>query len=395
MKKHLSILVLIVPAMCGCSDRATPSSISAREEYAWNLPANFPKPGVPANNPMTEAKVELGRHLFYEPRLSINEKTSCASCHKQELAFTDGKTRAVGTTGQRHPRGAMSLANVVYASRLAWANPHVERLEHQALMPMLGEDPVEMGLNGHEEAVLNKLQNDARYKELFAEAFPEDQNAYTMQRVAQAIACFERTLISGNSAYDRYVRGDQSALSPSAKRGMELFLSERLECFHCHGGFNFSDSVSHSGLPSAEVMFHNNGLYNIDGQGAYPADNTGLHALTGKPQDMGRFKAPTLRNIAVTAPYMHDGSIASLDEVLDHYAAGGRTVSEGPYAGTGAANPLKSEFVPGFIITPEEKADVIAFLNSLTDEEFLTNPRFADPFNNASLEAHSHQARLY
>jgi cytochrome c peroxidase len=262
----------------------------------------------------------------------------------------------------------MSLANLLYTSRLTWAYPHVDRLEHQALMPMFGEDPVEMGLSGHESEVLEKLRGDARYQKLFSKAFPNDPNAYTMQHLTHALACFERTLISGNSAYDRYLGGDESALSSSAKRGMELFFSERLECFHCHGGFNFSDSVSHAGTAAAEVAYHNTGLYNIDGHGAYPYDNTGLQAITGKPQDMGRFKAPTLRNIAVTAPYMHDGSIATLDEVIDHYAAGGR-----------AGGPLKSEFVPGFVISPQEKSAVIAFLKSLTDEDFLINPAFADP----------------
>lgn len=363
MKRKVAISVLFVVAASGCGDRSSPP------DYTLVAPAHFPKPRIPADNPMTQAKIELGRHLFYDPRLSVNGKTSCATCHKQELAFTDGKTRAVGTTGQRHPRGAMSLANLVYTSRLTWANSHVDRLEHQAMMPMFGEDPVEMGLTGHEAEVIDKLRGDARYQKLFRKAFPSDQNAYTIQRITQALACFERSLISGNSAYDRYLRGDESAMSAPAKRGMELFLSERLECFHCHGGFNFSDSVDHAGLASAEVAYHNTALYNIDGKGAYPADNTGLHELTGKPQDMGRFKAPTLRNIAVTAPYMHDGSIATLEGVIDHYAAGGR-----------AAGPLQSEFVPGFVITEQEKADVVAFLKSLTDEEFLTSPKYADPF---------------
>jgi cytochrome c peroxidase len=176
------------------------------------------------------------------------------------------------------------------------------------------------------------------------------------------------------------VAGDEAALSASALRGQDLFFSEELECFHCHGGFNFSDSVATETTNIIEVMFHNTGLYNLGGTGDYPPENTGLHALTGVPTDMGRFRAPSLRNIAKTAPYMHDGSIATLDEVLDHYAAGGRTIEEGPFAGVGADNPYKSEFVTGFSLTPDERADLLAFLESLTDETFLTDPRFASPF---------------
>jgi cytochrome c peroxidase len=161
---------------------------------------------------------------------------------------------------------------------------------------------------------------------------------------------------------------------------MDLFFSERLECFHCHGGFNFSDAVDHARLPEPERAFHNTGLYNVDGNGAYPPGDRGLLALTGNPADMGRFKAPTLRNIAVTAPYMHDGSIATLEEVIDHYAEGGRTIASGPDAGVGSASPLKDPFVSGFVLSDRERADLVAFLESLTDESFLTDPRFSDPF---------------
>jgi cytochrome c peroxidase len=160
---------------------------------------------------------------------------------------------------------------------------------------------------------------------------------------------------------------------------MELFLSERLECFHCHGGFNFSDSVTHAGQVAPERAYHNTGLYNLDATGAYPQGNAGLYEATHDRADMGRFRAPTLRNVAVTAPYMHDGSIATLDEVLEHYAEGGRTVASGPHTGVGARNPHKSEFVTGFVITAEERHAVVAFLESLTDEELLTDPRFGDP----------------
>ena len=160
---------------------------------------------------------------------------------------------------------------------------------------------------------------------------------------------------------------------------MELFFSERLECFHCHGGFNFTDSTTHANANVDRVGYHNTGLYNIDANGAYPEENTGLFDMTGLRRDMGRFKAPTLRNISVTAPYMHDGSIATLGEVLDHYERGGRLIENGPYAGDGRRSPFKSEFIRGFELSEAERADLIAFLGALTDEELLTAARFADP----------------
>ena len=188
-------------------------------------------------------------------------------------------------------------------------------------------------------------------------------------------------MISYRSAYDRYnYGGDPKALSDAAKRGKDLFFSEKLECFHCHGGFNFSDSVQHDGTTFTETMFHNTGLYNIGGKGDYPEGGRGVYEITKFPTDMGRFRAPTLRNIALTAPYMHDGSITTLSEVLDHYAAGGRTIADGPFAGVGSTNPYKSELINAFLLSADEKADVIAFLEALTDTALLEDPRFSDPF---------------
>jgi cytochrome c peroxidase len=348
--------------------------------YVWTLPEHFPAPSVPADNPMSTEKVELGRHLFYDRRLSADESMSCATCHEQRLAFTDAQRVSQGITGQSTPRSSMSLANVAYSSTLTWANPLLGRLENQAMVPMFGEDPVELGLAGKETVFLDKLRADPRYVRMFAAAYPDDAEPFAVERVVQALAAFERTLISADSAYDRFLAGDDEAMSESALRGMELFFSERLECFHCHGGFNFSDAVDHEGLPVPESAFHNTGLYNLDGNGAYPDGNTGVREISEDDADMGRFKAPTLRNIAVTAPYMHDGSIDDLDGVLRHYAMGGRRIESGPYAGEGFASPLKSQFVPGFVLDDGERRDVLAFLDSLTDEAFLTNPRFADPW---------------
>ncbi|XXT16199.1 MbnH family di-heme enzyme [Sorangium sp. So ce429] len=349
--------------------------------FDWGLPPGFPVPKVPQDNAMSAAKVELGRRLFYDRRLSGNGTYSCGSCHLQELAFTDGLGSAKGSTGEMHSRGSMSLANVAYLTTLTWGNPLLDSLEEQALLPMFGETPVELGLAGREGEMVQRLQDEPLYRELFPEAFPGDGDPIRLANITRAIGAFERSLISYSSPYDRYrYDGDPSGMSESALRGMDLFFSERLECFHCHGGFNLSDSVQHDGTTFTEVMFHNTGLYNIGGTGAYPEGNAGVYEVSGVEADMGRFRAPTLRNIALTAPYMHDGSIETLEEVLDHYAAGGRTIESGPNAGVGSENRFKSELIRGFDLTAEEKADVIAFLKSLTDEEFLTDPRHADPW---------------
>ncbi|HEY0709129.1 MAG TPA: MbnH family di-heme enzyme [Polyangia bacterium] len=350
------------------------------DAYAWVLPKGFPVPVVPADNPMSAAKVELGRHLFYDQRLSLNQTQSCASCHKQAKAFTDGRKTGLGSTGEHHTRGSMSLANIAYATTFTWANPLLQTLEAQAAVPLFGDRPVELGMQGQEAALIERLRAAPRYVPLFAAAYPSDPDAFTVPNVLRAIASFQRTLISGDSPYDRYVHGDATAISAGAKRGEALFNSERLECFHCHVGFNLQDSVNYVGKAFPETTFHNTGLYNIDGQGGYPVPNRGVLELTGRPEDMGRFRVPTLRNIAVTAPYMHDGSIETLSEVLDHYAAAGRTIPSGPNAGNGSASPLKSTLLIGFTLTAQERADVIEFLESLTDTNFLGDRRFADPW---------------
>jgi cytochrome c peroxidase len=348
--------------------------------YTWHLPPGLPKPMVPADNPMTDAKVELGRHLFYEKRLSITGAYACASCHEQKRAFSDGKMVAVGATGEAHPRNSMSLTNVAYQPVLTWANPLMTRLETQGLVPLFGEHPTELGMVGKEEQILTLLRQDPAYRKRFAAAFDNTEQAINLSNLMKALASFERSLISFNSPYDRYrFRGEKNAISASAKRGEKLFHSERLECFHCHGGFNFSDSIQHERSAFVEIAFHNTGLYNLEGKGFYPPENTGIYEITQQPSDMGRFKAPTLRNIALTAPYMHDGSIATLAEVVEHYRVGGRTLQSEEYAGVGSQNPFKSHFISGFELTAAEKQDLLAFLQSLTDDSFIHNPALSDP----------------
>ena len=348
--------------------------------WDWELPPDLPPPLVPADNPMSEAKVELGRWLFYDVRLSGNETMSCATCHIQALAFTDGVPRSIGSTGLTHPRSSMSLVNVAYASRLTWANPLLDKLEDQALTPLLGDRPIEMGLRNGDERFAELLRSEPNYSELVQQAFPSDADPHSLLNGVRAIAAFVRTINSFNAPYDRYMAGDAPAMSAAAERGMDLFFSERLECFHCHGGFNFTDSTTHANSNVDRVGYHNTGLYNLNETGAYPADNTGLFDMTGERRDMGRFKAPSLRNIAVTAPYMHDGSVATLEDVIANYERGGRLLEAGENAGDGRLSPFKSEFVTGFALTDEERADLLAFLESLTDESVLADPKFSSPF---------------
>src|SRR5580698_2053852 len=168
-------------------------AFAAEPDYQWNLPKGFPKPYVPADNPMSAAKVELGRYLFYDARMSVNGKQSCASCHRQELAFTDGKARAEGATGITHPRSSMSLANVAYTPLLTWANPTIQTLEDQIPIPMFGVDPVEMGMAGRETQLLETVRQDPVYRGLFPPAFPGEPDPYHIKNVVKAIAAFERT----------------------------------------------------------------------------------------------------------------------------------------------------------------------------------------------------------
>lgn len=349
-------------------------------DYDWDLPPGFPVPPEPIDNPTTPEKVELGRHLFYDRRLSRDDSMSCARCHQQKLAFTDGLVSAPGLTGQRHPRNSMSLANVGYASTLTWAHPLLYDLEQHALIPMFGETPVELGLFDAEE-LENKLRDDETYQELFAAAYPSALPQGTLLQITQALAAFQRTLISGSSPYDMWLHDiDKNAISTSAQRGYSLFHSEKLGCFQCHVGFNLSDQTHWADKPVLDAPFHNTGLYNMDDRGAFPEPNTGVHSVTLDPSDMGRFKAPTLRNIAVTAPYMHDGSISTLSKVLDHYAAGGRKIVTGALAGDGSTSPLKSPLITGFELSEQERADVISFLESLTDHKFITDPAHSNPW---------------
>ncbi len=367
MKKFLRRILAVAVVVGALSEIAVAADI---------LPVWLPKPPVPADNPQSAEKAELGRRLFYDTRLSADGSMACATCHQHARAFTDGRKVPVGVTGQAAPRNVPSLANVGYLPVLTWAHPRLTRLEAQLEIPLFGTAPVEMGMAGRERDLLRLFREDPDYRRRFLDIFGE----ISLAAMAKALAAFERTLISANAPYDRYLHdGEEDALSPAAKRGMALFFDDRLNCFQCHTGPHLAGAFSREGLPFAEIAFHNIGLYNIGGSGRYPADNQGLYEHTGKQEDRGRFRAPSLRNVAVTAPYMHDGSVATLAEVIDIYAAGGRAIAAGPLAGDGRAHPQKSSFIKGFTLTPSEKADLLAFLDSLTDQEFLENPAFGSP----------------
>jgi cytochrome c peroxidase len=332
--------------------------------FKWTLPRGLPVPIVPADNPMTEAKVALGRRLFYDRRLSGNGTFSCATCHEQRKAFTDGRAQAIGATGGRHGRSAMSLVNVAYNMTLGWADESATTLEAQMAVPLFNEHPIEMGLKGRTDEIVARFAANPADAGEFRTVFP-DHPVVSLDNMVKAIAAFERTLISGESPLDHYLyRDERTAMPAEAVRGMQLFFSDRLRCAACHGGFNFSGPVRFEGGPSSAPVFHNTGLVDVDG--AAPVDR-GLFDQTHNVGDRGRFRAPTLRNIAVTAPYMHDGSVPTLEAVIAHYASGGRP----------GTNP--SRMMRPFTVSPSEIADLIAFLNSLTDETFLASPSFSDP----------------
>ena len=358
-----------------------PQSVAGQQTFPWKLPAGVPAPRVPADSPMTQERVDLGRHLFYDTRLSGNGTQACASCHRQELAFTDGRALAVGSTGETHPRSAMSLINAAYRDALTWANPSLTTFEEQILVPMLGTEPVELGLAGQEERVYAQLARDPVYRQLFASSFPEEVSPVNRSNIVMALASFLRSIVSFRSPFDRYrFDGEAFALSVAAHRGMNLFFSTRTRCAGCHMGHNVSidlglnldgGSKTASSPPDSPpvFMFHNTGLYNLPGPIVYPADNTGLHRHTGDIADVGKFRIPSLRNIAVTAPYMHDGSIRTLEEVLDHYVAGGR-----------APNPQQSKSIEPLKLSEADRRNLIAFLESLTDRQALQDPRWSNPW---------------
>jgi len=363
-------------------ESGTSAPLELKYRAVLGIPDYLEVPSVPSFNPPTPEKIALGRKLFYEERLSGNQSQSCSSCHLQQFAFADDKKTPTGSTGSVLRRNSPGLANAFYHSTLTWAHNGLLVLEDQLQVPIRSDNPVELGVSdGNVTDVLARFDNDAAYTQMFRDAFPDSPSGATVEKIIFALATFCRTLASADSPYDRFLRGDKTALTEQQRRGAALFNGERLECFHCHSGVNLTTSYRDFNTTDGTVRypFFNNGLYNIDGDGSYPVQDQGLYDVTLNRADRGRFRPPSLRNVALTAPYMHDGSIPTLVDVVKHYAAGGRLIESGPFAGDGRVSPLKSGLVRGFLISDDEASDVVAFLESLTDQTFVSNPAFSDP----------------
>jgi cytochrome c peroxidase len=321
----------------------------------------------------------LGRYLFFDTRLSFNNTKSCASCHDPKFAFTDGYRRSITATGENVLHNAPSLINIALHRYFDWANPTVTTLAQQHKRPLFGTDPIELGTNQNMAQTIARLQTDTLYQRLFAAAFPGQPNPYTPDNMVIALTAFVHSLQSARSPFDRFSAGDSLALGTDARKGWQLFSGNRLRCTYCHGGPHFTNATLTANIDS---VYHNTGLYNIGNR--YPGHDNGLRRITQKISDDGRFKTPSLRNITLTAPYMHDGSVATLSEVMDHYARRGRLVTLGPWAGDGAKNPNKSAHLRGFSLSAEEKKQLLAFLASLTDSTVLDNPAFQNPFSQSN-----------
>jgi cytochrome c peroxidase len=319
-------------------------------------------PAQPADNPLTVEGVALGRQLFYEKALSLDNSISCASCHRQELAFTDGLARARGVGGALSPRSAMSLANLMWEPKLTWDGA-ASTLETQARIPI--EKQVEM----HQSlaAGVAKLQQLAIYPPMFHKAF--GSSTLTEENTLKALAQFERTLISSNSRFDQFRNGNRTALSSVEQQGLVLFVTHPDGPAGIRGG-NCNDC--HAGNLQTDHAFRNNGL-------DATFTDLGLGALTGLPTDNGKFRVPSLRNIALTAPYMHDGRFATLEDVLDHYNE--HMVMNSPNVDPLLLNGSNDPRGPGYALslTATEKTKIIAFLHTLTDSTFIQDPRFAKP----------------
>ena len=328
-----AVPILLLLLMAACSKEPTlPGPL-------LSVPAGFPDPVFPPDNELTDARFALGKRLFYDVVMSRDSTVSCASCHDPGHAFSDTSVFSMGAYKRPGTRNAPTLTNVGYQPYYT-REGGVPTLEMQILVPIQEHNEFAFNLL----LIADRLKRDSAYIRMSREAYDRDPDYYMVTR---SIACFERTLVSGNSRFDQYhFQGKSGALSAAEKRGMQLFYQDKTGCYHCHNGFNFTG-----------YAFENNGLYE-----QYP--DPGRFRLTGDSSDIARFKVPTLRNIALTAPYMHDGSLSTLEAVVSHYNSGGKN------------HPHKSPHVRPLGLTDREKDDLLAFLHSLTDLEFISNPRY-------------------
>ncbi len=321
---------------------AQPGMVEAQTEYRLALPLGLEKDSlvIPGDNPLTEEKVALGKLLFFDTRLSANGTIACASCHKPSLAFTDGQPVSTGIHRQQGGRSAPTAINRVFSAAQFW-DGRAATLEAQSVGPFVS--PVEHGFPNH-EALVATVRGITGYQPLFERAF--GPTPVTVDLIGKAIASFQRTLLSGNSPYDRFSEVDEAgALSDTAQNGFRVFLGKG-QCLRCHFGFNFTDE-----------QFHNLGV-------GWEQDNRdpGRYDVTNNPEDRGAFKTPTLREIARTAPYMHDGRFATLRQVIDFYDQGG---TPNPHLDP-AIKPLK--------LTEREKDDLVEFLHALNGEGWAVEP---------------------
>lgn len=347
--------------MCGaalaglvaCASTLTPAD-------PW--PAADLTPPHPANNPPTPIKIELGRRLFYDGDLSWDGTMSCATCHEQKRGFADPNKTRPGFDGSPGMRNVQTLANVGWFTPLTWGGPQVDTLEHQALIPIEGFVPVEMGFGGKPEGALpQRLRDQSCYPELFRAAFPERGGRIDMDTITYALAAFQRSLVSLDAPFDRWKRGDASAISDQARHGAELF--EEKACATCHAGPHFTDAA----LPGRNPIeaFHRLAWPTQEGE------DYGLGEVTQIEADIGKFRTPGLRNVALSAPYMHNGEVATLPEAIRHHYS----------------DPNAGEARLKLTVSEPEIADLVAFLETLTDQAFITNPAHARPSARCPVEA--------
>jgi len=306
--------------------------ISVMGQSAPKAPLGLPPLQWPRDNPYSAAKVELGRYLYFDRRLSADNTVSCSSCHSPQYGFADGAPVSTGIRAQKGGRSAPTVINRAYSLAQFW-DGRAPTLEEQAKGPIA--NPIEMG-STHDASVA-RIQAVAGYRPLFAKAFGSEE--VTIDRVVQAIACFERTVLSGNAPYDRYKAGDRGAMTSAQTRGMKVFF-EKAQCDRCHEGSNFTlNAYANIGIGTDK-----------------PEPDVGRFAVTKDPRDWGAFKTPTLREIEYTAPYMHDGSMKTLDEVAEFYNKGG------------IPNKNLDQNIKPLHLSDQEKQDLVAFLKALSGE---------------------------
>ena len=332
-----------------------------------------------ADNPFSAEKAKLGRYFFYDRRMSVNQSKSCASCHAPVFSFTDSYRRSIGALGDNVQHNAPALINIVFNKYLTSADSTLHFPEQQINNPMFHNNPVELGWEGNENIIIERLKKDSLYRKQMKYLFPQATDPFTVKNIQACISSFVKTILSFNSPYDRYIYNkDTTALSASQLRGMKLFFSDNLHCSVCHGGINFSVPAADNN--GNQAYYQNTGLYNINSMGAYPANDCGLFEFTKQPADMGKYLVPTLRNLAFTAPYLHDGTAAGLEDIINIYQNGGRNIVVPLNKGDGRKNPYKNPLINGFVVSAQEKKDLIGFLLSLSDSSVSTNKMYSNPF---------------